>query len=138
MDTSSTIIGRIKKLPARLFGTRNDRILKVYRRQALPVNEVESEIRGDFDERFARRLAEEGLDDCPEEEREAVKQRLRVELCEDLRERTAEVKDRIRSQLEPLDSWWRQLHPGQRVQEYYRAEYRKRDAKMIEALDREG
>ena len=138
MDVTTLVIKGVKGLPRKVFGPRNDRLLKGYRRLVPPVNELEQTIRGDYDERFAKRVAAEHVDDAPEAEQETLRQQIRVELSEDLREHAESLRERMRPYTEALDEWWRGLKPSQRVEEYYRAEYRKRDAKVIAALDEAG
>ena len=72
LDVASELVKGVKRLPRKIFGTRNDRMLKVYRRKTGPSNERESEIRGDFDERLARQVAQERVSDAPEDEREGL------------------------------------------------------------------
>ncbi|MFQ5591508.1 MAG: hypothetical protein ACE5HE_10125, partial [Phycisphaerae bacterium] len=128
----------IKRLPRKVFGTRNDRLLKMYRRHLGPIAELEAEVRGNYDAEFARRCAEVGLDGLSEEDRSAAVQRIRVELSEDLRKRTDRLRGQIRQHLEPVEEWWRSSDPSQQREEYYREEYRKRHGRLIETLDREG
>ena len=134
----SSIISGVKKLPRKLFGSRNDRLLKVYARQIAPANELETELRGDFDERFAARVEAEGVADAPEEEREASLRRIRGALSDDLRERGDALRGRVKTHIEPLEQWWSTLDPTQQTEEYYKDEYRKRHAKLISELDAGG
>ena len=53
-DWTSTVIKGVKSLPRKIFGSRNERLLKVYQRQVGPINAFEPVLRGDFDERFDR------------------------------------------------------------------------------------
>ena len=138
MNAASSLWKKVSKPPQRILGTRNERLLKVYRRKIGGVGAFEPETRGDYDERFARAAAAARLSELPAEERPAAEQRLRVELSPDLRERTQKLRERIAPILAPLDDWWQGLEPMNRVEEYYRDEYRKRNTKLIEALDREG
>jgi preprotein translocase subunit SecA len=133
-----TLYRGVKNIPRKVFGTRNDRLLKGYRRHVAPINALEPDIRGDFDQRFAERLAAERIEEQPVEEREAIKQRIRVELSEDLRERTRVLRERVLEQYREIDAWWAALEPDQKLEEYYKSEYRKRNTKVIEALDRVG
>ncbi len=80
--TATTLLTGIKRLPRKIFGTRNDRLLKVYNRQVRPVNTLETDVRGEFDEQFAKRVAERRVDEAPEEERETLLRALRVEFSE--------------------------------------------------------
>ncbi|UCC30855.1 MAG: SEC-C domain-containing protein, partial [Phycisphaerales bacterium] len=138
MDTTSAVVKGVKGLPRKIFGTRNDRLLKVYRRRVEPTNTLEDEIRGDFDERLPTRLADERIDEVPEEEREALRRKIRRELSADLLERTERLRERTREIMEPLHQWWQSLDPAHRLEEYYRDEYRKRNAKLTEMLDQAG
>ncbi len=137
-DVTSFLWSVFKPLPRKLFGSRNERLLKVYRRQVGPIGDIEPELRNGFDENFARRMAEQPPDETPEEEQEELAQRIRVELSEDLKQRTDVLRERIGRQYEPLDRWWQSLEPSQRLDEHYRGEYRKRNASVIEELDQAG
>ena len=138
MGITGTLIGSVKKLPRKLFGTRNDRLLKAYQKRIPAINELESTIRGDFDERWAARCTEEGLDQAPEEEREAIRQRIRDDLNQDLRERTEKLRERVAPLVEFIESWWHSLTAAQRAEEHMREEYRKRDAKLTSAFEEAG
>jgi len=138
MSFASSVLSRVTSLPRRILGTRNERMLKVYRRHVRPINDFEQQARGDFDERFATRRAEIRLEEAPEEERERQLQSLAVELSSDLRERAKVLRERIQPHIEPLNRWWESLTATQRTESYYRGEYRKRSAKMTDALDQEG
>jgi len=138
MEITSSVVKSVKGLPRKVFGTRNDRLLKMYRRQVGPINTLEEEIRGDYDEHFARRAAEIAAEDISEEESAARLQQTRVELSEDLRVRTQRLREQVRKHMEPLDGWWKSIQPSQRLEEYYKSEYRKRHDKTIAALDEEG
>ncbi len=138
MSVASSAYKGVSGLPRKLFGTRNDRILKGYQRHVGPINEIEASLRGDFDERFAARVASDGVDSLPEEEREAARQAIRVELSGDLLERSASLRERVREHYGELVGWWESLDPSTRLEEHYKDEYRKRTAKVIEAMDRAG
>jgi len=138
METTSGMLRGVTGLPRRIFGTRNDRLLKYYRRVTEPTGSYESDLRGDYDERFARRVAEAGVDELPEEERPARLQEIRTELSDDLRREMDALREIIEPHSRPLEDWWRTLDPPKQMEEYYRKEYRGRDAKVIEALDAEG
>ena len=56
LDQASALYKGVKGIPRKLFGTRNDRLLKVYNRRVEPINGLEDDVRGDYDERFARRI----------------------------------------------------------------------------------
>ena len=47
-ELSSAVIKRVTNLPRKVFGSRNERLLKVYQRQVGPINAFEPELRGDF------------------------------------------------------------------------------------------
>ncbi|MGB2985569.1 MAG: hypothetical protein WBE26_06770, partial [Phycisphaerae bacterium] len=138
LEITSALVKSVKRLPRKIFGSRNDRLLKVYRRQIGPTGEFEEEICGDFDERFAQRLAEERAEEWPEEERETRLQKIRIEVSQDLRQRTEDLRERTREVMDPLHQWWQSLDPAVRLEEYYRNEYRKQNTKLIEALDEAG
>ncbi|RME41821.1 MAG: hypothetical protein D6788_00420 [Planctomycetota bacterium] len=135
MDATTGVWKRVSALPRRVFGTRNDRLLKRYRRQIEPINAMEAEIRGDFDRRLAEAMQREGVGRLPEEEREAARRRIRYELSDDLRERTKRLRNRIGEIMAPLHAWWNGLAPTQQLEEYYKDEYRKRNAKLMDVLD---
>jgi preprotein translocase subunit SecA len=78
----------------KVFGSRNERMLKRYGRVGAVVNTFEPDLRGDFDERFAARVAELPAD-MPDEERPARLQALRVELSRDLHERVEALRKRL-------------------------------------------
>ena len=138
MEATSSLISGVKGLPRKIFGTRNDRLLKVYRRRVAPINALEEAVRGDFDDRFARAVAERGVEKLSEEEIEPALQALRVELGDDLRARADDLRQRAAVEMEELDEWWRSLELPDRVDEHYRMEYRKRNAKVLERLDEVG
>jgi len=78
----------------KIFGTRNDRLLKNYRRNASQITALEPQIRGDYDARFA--AACESLPaDLPDAEREVALQKARIELSEDLRIRTEAMRRKL-------------------------------------------
>ncbi len=137
-QATSSVIRIVKGLPRKIFGTRNDRLLKVFRRQVSPINEREAEQRGDFDKRFLERVASGKVDEAPEEEREALRQALRVELSEDLRTRATRLREDAETVLAPLHEWWNALDPSSRFEEFHREEYRRRNAKLIELMDEVG
>ena len=137
-ELTSSVVKGVTNLPRKIFGSRNERLLKVYQRQVGPINAFEPELRGDYDERFTRRCAEERIAELPEEEREPATRRIRVALSEDLRRRTESLRERTWEHYGPLEHWWQTLTPAQRLEHYYHDEYRKRNAKIIETLDRAG
>ncbi len=138
IDVASSVVKRVKDLPRRMFGTHNDRMLKVYNRQILPIGEWEQSMRARYDEQFAERVRAERVDELPEEERDARLAQIRHELSEDLRERTESLKERLEPHWEPTYEWWESLEPGQRLDEYFKDEFRKRHARITDTLDREG
>jgi len=116
----------------KIFGSRNERLLKKYQKAVELTNAFEEELKGDYDRRFAEavaRLPAEGTADAaakpksdiaegpwtkaagqqadqPAEEvfdRAAAVQKIRVELSQDLRDRTAELRKRL-ADGEPVDS----------------------------------
>ena len=86
----------------KIFGSRNERLLKRYNKHVESISTLEDEIRGDFDARFeaaVSKLPEE----LGEEERPGQMQALRVDLSQDLRERTDDMKKRL-AEGEPVES----------------------------------
>jgi preprotein translocase subunit SecA len=78
----------------KIFGSRNDRMLKRYGRQVAKINSLEPQVRGDFDRKFTEassRLAA----DLPPEDRARELQRIRVELSTDLREMANALRQRL-------------------------------------------
>ncbi len=138
VDTVSSMYGRAKRLPRKLFGSRNDRLLKVYRRQIGAIGEHEDRLRGDYDERFERRLSEDKVGDLPPEEQDARRQAIGLELSQDLLEHSARLREQAHEAMAPLNEWWDSLTPALRVDEYYRIDYRKRNRAVIDTLDKEG
>ncbi|MCO6438988.1 MAG: SEC-C domain-containing protein [Phycisphaerae bacterium] len=138
LGTSSRFFKAVTDLPRKLIGSRNDRLVKGYARQVPPVAERESDIRGNFDARYAERCAADGIDALPAEEQPVARQRIRFECSSDLRERTAELRERCAAVMQPHHTWWSELKPTEQVQEYYKNEYRKRYAKALDAYDRDG
>ena len=65
MTMATTLVKSVKGLPRRLFGTRNDRLLKTYRKYVGPINDLEAATRGDYDECFRKRVAAEAPDELP-------------------------------------------------------------------------
>jgi len=78
----------------KVFGSRNERLIRRYQRQVALASLMEPELRGDFDQRFAKAV-ESIPAELPEEERGARLQALRVELSADLRDRTARLRERL-------------------------------------------
>ena len=93
----------------KVFGSRNERLLKKYQKAVVLINAMEDELRGDYDKRFAEavaRLPLEGSDEnvppaqLPAEgavvwDRAAAIQKIRVELSQDLRDRSAGMRRRL-------------------------------------------
>jgi preprotein translocase subunit SecA len=100
----------------KIFGSQNERLLKVYNRNVVLINSFESKIRGDYDTRFAaamKQFESAGVDsqpvagekpknspwtaptEAPAEDRVAEIQKIRVELSSDLREYTAALRERL-------------------------------------------
>ncbi|MEE8170016.1 MAG: hypothetical protein V3T70_05660, partial [Phycisphaerae bacterium] len=80
----------------KVFGTRNERMLKVYNRVVDDINPLEVALRGDYDEAFERRAVQIHESDQSEDEREAALQALRAELSAALRERATALKEQVR------------------------------------------
>ena len=78
----------------KVFGSRNERMLKRYRQVADNIGAFESQLRGEYDERFAKAAADISPD-LSDEERAAEEQRIRVELSGDLRQRAEAIRERI-------------------------------------------
>ncbi len=86
----------------KIFGSRNERLLKRYQKTVVLINALEDDIRGDYDARFKEactKLPEE----LPEEERDAELQKIRVMLSAGLRERAEVLKQRLGDD-EPVES----------------------------------
>ncbi|MCK6455037.1 MAG: SEC-C domain-containing protein [Phycisphaerae bacterium] len=77
----------------KLFGSRNERLLKRYARLGELVSAREPLMRGDFDDGFAERSAAIPAD-LPDPERAGALQALRVELSADLRSSVAALRQR--------------------------------------------
>ena len=135
LETTSALLRGVKGIPRKLFGTRNERLLKVYQRRIGPINDLEAEIRGDYDERFVKRVEQEDIGSLPDEERAQRLAAIRLELSSDLHERTERLAEQAKEHMRPLDDWWASLEKKQQVDEYYRLEYRKRNEKVIEQFD---
>ncbi len=135
----ATNVGKqVWSLPRKVFGTRNDRVLKVLQRQVGPINAEEGKFRDSFDVRFSTRIAGEVDGSAPPEEQETARQRIRTELSSDLRERAETLRATFHDAFAPLEVWWKTLSPGERLEEYRKAEYRKRNVRINEELDRRG
>jgi len=78
----------------KVFGSRNERLLKRYARLVDQIGALEPPLRGDYDARFAARAADQapGSDDSA---RRAALQALRVECSADLRERVPALRKRL-------------------------------------------
>ncbi len=79
---------------AKVFGSRNERLLKRYGAVAGRIGEFEDELRGFYDAQFADEAAKIAAD-LPDDERQAELQKIRVRLSEDLRERTQALRKRL-------------------------------------------
>ncbi|MGB0716293.1 MAG: hypothetical protein ACPGXK_10465, partial [Phycisphaerae bacterium] len=78
-DIASGAWKSLSGLPRKVFGTRNDRLLKAYRQYVGPINEFEPNVTGSYDEEFARQskaILDASFED--ESEREAKLQELRL------------------------------------------------------------
>ncbi|MEK6643559.1 MAG: hypothetical protein AABZ08_06585, partial [Planctomycetota bacterium] len=101
------ILGFVGVAFRKVFGSRNDRLLKKYYKQVDRINAFESEVRGDFDARFAAAsakvpLAKDDDNDVAAAERAAELQKIRVELSRDLQDRSAAMRSRL-EQGHPVD-----------------------------------
>ncbi len=137
-NIASSMVASAKKLPRKVFGSRNDRLLKSYVRRIPAIAELEQEMRGDFDEQLAKR---QGNGSPPEGEEEAAieaHEALQVELSADLLERTKNLRERVLEAMKPLNSWWQSLSPSQQVEVYHKEDYRNRYSRILDQLDRDG
>ncbi|MCZ6816773.1 MAG: hypothetical protein O7F76_08810, partial [Planctomycetota bacterium] len=78
----------------KVIGSRNERLIKAYKKQVDLTNEFEQELRGDYDRRFEQGTAKLPSD-LPEDERAVEVQKIRVELSESLRKKTDELRQRL-------------------------------------------
>ncbi len=78
----------------KLFGSRNERLLKQYHKQVLKISPLEDDCVGHYDERFAEAVAKLA-DDMPDDERAVAEQQLRVDLSKDLRDQAEALKTRL-------------------------------------------
>lgn len=78
----------------KIFGSRNERLIKRYRRVAEQITAFEPDLKRDYDTRFAEAEAKLSKD-LSEEERETELQKIRVELSADLRAFTETLKERL-------------------------------------------
>ncbi|HPF38797.1 MAG TPA: SEC-C metal-binding domain-containing protein [Phycisphaerae bacterium] len=78
----------------KVFGSRNDRIVKKYRTIAEGVGQYEAQLRGDYDAKFQSRAGGVSAELEPEE-RDAELQKIRIELCADLREHADALRARL-------------------------------------------
>ncbi len=134
---TSSMIKSVKSLPRKLFGTRNDRLLKVYHRHIPAIGDFEDQISADFDQRFATALEQETTDDLSDEQIVALQQRIRVDESGDLRERCDSLRERIVPQMQAFEEWWLSVPDEKRQDSYLKEEFRKRFAIFLELLDRE-
>lgn len=65
-EIGSTVWKGVVGLPRRVLGSRNDRLLKSYQRLVGPIGALEPQLRGDYDERFAKRRDEANIDQLPQ------------------------------------------------------------------------
>ncbi|MBK8266910.1 MAG: hypothetical protein IPK83_00825 [Planctomycetes bacterium] len=86
----------------KVFGSRNERIVKKFGQIAEQITALEPQLRGDFDAQFLAAAVAVSAD-LPPEEREKELQRIRVGLSTDLLERTASLRERIANG-EPIES----------------------------------
>ena len=138
LEATSSVWGGVKRLPRKIFGSRNDRILKSYRRYVPPISDLEAELRAGFDERLAERIIQDRVDDLPQEERDERRRAIHRALSEDLLARSATLRERTAEVLKPLNEWWQALVPTQRMEEYFREEHRRRNTRLFEDLDKAG
>ncbi|MFQ5430595.1 MAG: hypothetical protein ACE5E1_09830, partial [Phycisphaerae bacterium] len=79
----------------KVFGSRNERMIKRYQMVADRIGEYEAELRGDFDRRFAEAESRIAAD-LSDEDRATERQKIRVEISSDLRERTEALRKRFK------------------------------------------
>lgn len=128
----------LSRVLARVFGSRNERLLRRYNRIVDAAGAYEAELRGDFDERFAARAEEVRASGLEGEDLEKALQAVRVELSADLRQRTEDLRGRIAPLVRPFDEWWRALSQEQRYELTFHKRYHARDQEFIDALWRAG
>ena len=87
-------LGGIGKVFRKIFGSRNERLLKAYQKRVDVINEHEPTMRGDYDTRFAGEAMKLAAD-MPPEDKPAAVQRIRVELSADLHKKTEELRERL-------------------------------------------
>jgi len=92
----------VGKTFSKVFGSRNERLLKRYNRRVVQINAFEAQLRGEYDQIFADLSAKLPEDMTPEDRRRAL-QLLRVQLSDDLRQRTAALRERLRAG-EPVEN----------------------------------
>ncbi len=103
LNATSAVLKGVMRLPRKVFGTRNDRLLKTYERQIEPISRMEADVRREFDQRFRQRLLEDHVEDLPEEDRPEARQLIRIELSNDLRARKERLHERVALLCEALD-----------------------------------
>ncbi len=86
----------------KIFGSRNERIVKRFGQIAEQIGTFETQLRGDYDARFQQAAAGVSAD-LPIEERGTALQRIRGELSTDLRERSDALRQRV-AEGEPIES----------------------------------
>ena len=62
LTATSAVLKGVMRLPRKVFGTRNDRLLKMYQRQIEPISRMEADLRREFDQQFGQRLVEDHVD----------------------------------------------------------------------------
>ncbi|GJQ26351.1 MAG: hypothetical protein HBSAPP02_13830 [Phycisphaerae bacterium] len=96
----TAIVGNLFK---KVFGSRNERLLKAYHKNVVLINALEPALRGDYDARFAEAKARLPAD-LPADQLPAALQRIRVELSADLRDRTTALKQKLADGLDPAQA----------------------------------
>ncbi len=86
----------------KVFGSRNERLLKAYAKNVVKINAFEPQLRGDYDRRYEEAV-EKLPADLPDGERPAAFQKIRVELSQDLRARAEDLRKRL-AEGESIDS----------------------------------
>jgi len=139
------VVGNLLK---RIFGSRNERLVRRFERVADQVAALEPEVRGDFDERLAERLRSlEGLD-LSEAQRAARTWEIKKELSEPLARKARELRWRL-GPAEPLErivpaeycvseaqKWTRLVLQGQALEPFLPPELKARAAEIAARIDR--
>src|SRR5262245_55521790 len=105
-EVASAVKKKVMNLPRRVLGSRNDRLLKHYRKLVPLINAHEGKLREGFDEKFTVRCTAEHVAEIAAEEQAAARQRIRVELSADLRSATETLRAKALPHVKPVEDWW--------------------------------